>query len=66
MDVGKELFEKIKSAPNHTLDYIAIRGDAKAIESTLKSSNVPSAKLLIHTTTIYEHKAQWIRSSKLW
>ncbi|CAB4018219.1 Mitochondrial ubiquitin ligase activator of NFKB 1 [Paramuricea clavata] len=66
LDVGKDLLEKIKSAPNHTLDYVAIRGDAKALESTLKTENVPLARLLIHRTTVYEHKSEWVRSSKVW
>ena len=66
LDVGDDLFEKIKTAPNHTLEYVAIRGKAKALESALPSNNVPAAKLLIQRTTVYEHKAEWIRASKLW
>ena len=66
LDVGDALFEKIKTAPNHTLEYVAIRGKAKALESALQSNHVPAAKLLIQRTTVYEHKAEWIRSSKVW
>ena len=55
--------ETIKTAPNHTLDYVAIRGHAKAVESTLKSGNVPSAKTLIQKLPLYEHKFEWVKSS---
>ncbi|XP_028396683.1 mitochondrial ubiquitin ligase activator of NFKB 1-like [Dendronephthya gigantea] len=66
LDVGKALLKKIEKAPNHTLDYVAIRGNAKALESTLPTSNVPSAKVLIQKLTLYEHKVEWVKSSKLW
>ncbi|XP_077996229.1 mitochondrial ubiquitin ligase activator of NFKB 1-like [Glandiceps talaboti] len=66
LKIDANLKNIIGEAPNQSLPYVAIEGEAKPIGQTLKSEYVAGMVGLIQTLIVKEHKTEWSKSTRVW